>query len=783
MHSRYNLMALVLLALMLLSAGAPVLAQTTATTELEGYISSQEYNITYTITGQDPSLQNLTLNFNGEGTGNNITGSINGLIETLNKTAMIDASMDYQTSIIASEYSIQSQAESSLAINLVLNMTQVQPNQTGIPVEILNLSITVTSSSNSTGTINETFTHSTTTARLSIVDGMTIIGMGEGDIVLDIYSSQDSYSNMDNMTQYLSGTATIDFNSGNPLVDNQLAMLVYQMLSQANLSQTVESMLQASNATILNLNITVNLDPANAAINIQYDIRYQGPATLAMPGIGGAGFPSSMNQTMMPNLTSTTPRAVPVEPVNLSMEAHLSVDTIDTGQGYNYQLNGSFTMESSKNLLAYTGIDYFRIDGVIDNGNYNITIVLAGSDPYTAAPLIKGLIETSLLLDTPVNVTINTGPDVTVYELTENGLAQLTSKTYTSRGPLAIVVEVGDTIVEAYNETMRMEAAGSIDVPAIAFIAFKGIEVNASSLKAGLPEPLMLTTDYNISIGKIGVKLDKNSIIMPQAEIRVLTIDEANTTLASYGYTAVGEGVAVSGIEGSGVVVISMDDIPEDLVVVRVTDNGTVQELDYTIVDGKIIAVTPGFSMIIPAEKIGQAPTGEERAQDNQTSQNQTNQTTGEAGQAEQNQTETTAGEDQNTTVTNETNTTVPVGDETGTGGQPAQNATETAPPSDTAGSTGTQQEQEETQEETTGQDTEEPAQPTEQTQPPSEGATGSGEQASEETSTGQQPSGGQPVEEAQGAEGTTQEGRSTLAIALIALVVIAIAAAVLLRR
>ncbi|MEB3787759.1 MAG: hypothetical protein GSR78_03285 [Desulfurococcales archaeon] len=771
-------MALVLLALMALSAGAPVLAQTTATTELEGYVSSQEYNITYTITGQDPSLQNLTLNFHGEGNGNIITGSVSGLVETLNKTAMIDASIDYQTSIIASEYSIQTQTESSLAINLVLNMTQMQPNQTGIPVDVLNLSITVTGSSNSTGNMNETFTHSTTTARLSLVDGMKIIGMGEGDIVLDIYSSQDSYSNMVNMTHHLLGAATIDFNSGNPFVDNQLAMLVYQMLSQANLTQTVESMLQASNATILNLNITVNLDAANAAINIQYDIRYQGSATLAMPGIGSGGFPSNTSQAMMPNLTSTTPRAVPVEPVNLSMEAHLSVDTIDAGQGYNYQLNGSFMIGSSKNLLAYTGIDYFRIDGIVDEGSYNITIVLAGSDPYTAAPLIKGLIEASLLLDTPVNVTVNTGPDVTVYELTESGLAPLTSKTYASRGPLAIVVEIGDTIVEAYNETMRIEAGDSINVPAIAFIAFDSIEVNASSLRAGLPEPLMLTTDYNISLGKIGVKLDKNSIIMPQAEIRVLTIEEANASLVGLGYVAAGEGIAVSGIEGSGVVVISMDSIPEDLVVVRVTDNGTVQELDYTVVDGKIIAVTPGFSMIIPAEKIGQAQTGEDRTQENQT-----NQTTGEPGQAEQNQTETTPGEDQNTTVTNETNTTVPVGDETGTEDQPAQNTTETTPPSDTTGSTGTQQEQEETQEETTGQDTEEPAQPAEPTQPASEGTTGGGEQASEETSTGQQPSDGQPVEEVQGTEGTEQEGRSTLAMALIALVVIAVAAAVLLRR
>ena len=767
MHSRYNGLALSLLALMLVSVGAPVLAQTTAITELEGYVSSQEYSITYTITGHDPSLQNLLLNFHGEGTSNNITGSFNGLVETLNKTAMVDASIDFQSSIMASEYSIRSQAESSLAINLVLNMTQMQTSQAGFPVDMLNLSVMATSLSNSTSTINETFTYSTITAKLSLVDGMKIIGIGEGDIVVDIYSSQDSYSNTANATHHITGAAIIDFNSGNPFVDNQLAMLVYQMLMQANLTQTVEGILDASNATIINLNITVNLDAANAAVNIQYDIRYQGTTTLAMPGINSAGFPNNMSQVIMPNLTSTTPRAVPVEPVNLSMEAHLRVETIDAGQGYNYQLNGSFMMESSKNLLAYTGIDYFRFDGIVDKGIYNITIVLAGSDPYTAAPLIKGLIETSLLLDTPVNVTVNTGPDVTVYELTENGLAPLTSKTYTSRGPLAIIVEIGDTVVEAYNETMRIKAGDGVDVPAVAFIAFDSIEVNASSLRAGLPEPLMLTTDYNISLGKVSVKLDKNSIITPQAEIRVLTVEEANASLVGLGYVAAGEGVAVSGIEGSGVVVISMNNIPEDLVVVHVTDNGTVQELDYTVVDGKIIAVTPGFSMIIPAEKIGQAPIGEERTQDNQT-----NQTTGETGQAEQNQTEATPGEDQDSAVTNETNTTIPVGGGAETGDQAAQNATETTQPYETVGGTGTQQEQEKAQEETDGQVTTEPGQPS------AEDTAGGGE-----STTGQQPSGSQPVEEAQGTEETTREDKGTLAIALIALVVIAVAAAVLLRR
>ncbi len=771
----YSSTALLLLALIALSAGAPVLAQQTGAAELEGYVGEQNYTVTYTIAGYSPSLENITLDFYGEATGNAITGYIDGVMKTQNKTMVVDAVVEYRTTVTVDGYSLQSLSDVDASLNLIVDLTQMQANQTTpFPVDKLNLSIAVTSSSNTTGDVNETYTSTSATVKLSLVDGMQIIGFGQGDIVMDLYLDQDSYSNMANRTQHLEGTFIIDFNSGNPFVDNQLAAFLYQMLAQVNLSQAISNTLETANATIINLEVSLTLDAANAAIKIEYDIRYQGPETLTIPGFSKANMQHDIGSMPFTNMTMQTPLAVPVEPLNFSMSTYMEVSTIDSGLGYDYKFTGNLTVESSKNMLAYTGIDHVGVDGHVDNGSYSIIITVAGSDPYTAAPLIKGLIDASIGAGTPVNVTITTGPNVTVYEVTSNGLEPLTSKTYTSQGPLAIVVEVGGTLVEASNDTIRISGTGPVSVPAMAFMAYDSLESNTSVVKANIPEPMMLAAAYNISFSSVSVELDKGSILHPGAEIRVLTIDEANASLTGLGYAAAGPGIAVNGVDGSGIVVIDLDTIPDGLVVVRVLHNGTIQELDYTVVDGKIIAATPGFSMIIPAVEVASSQEPDTGGQqDNDTT---VNETAPDSGQQDQNQTETETGdtESQDDTITNETDTTMSTNETSTETGD--QNTTETTPPSEPATGTGTPQETETSNEETKQEVT------TPQTGPAT-GGSESGDQATTEPETIGQAKETQPVENATTTSGTQVGGNNTLVMAAVALLIIAIVAVVLLRR
>ncbi len=420
------------------------------------------------------------------------------------------------------------------------------------------------------------------------------------DLIGDVYSNTTMKDPV-NAASHFWGNLTIDFNTGNQFQDVMYANMIAQVLTNL------------VNQFGLQNNVTLTVDNEKGVVTISFDF-YLEPGMMAQPMPGMPGVPGmGMGQGMgMEHMQMPVMLAGFTEDVNLiySLQCSIQVDTSKATGSFEASVTGipaDFFGVNSFNLQASLGYD--------EQANTTTLQVRASVDgidsPASAFYPLVMTAKLGLMKFSDAKV-VFIGKDGVAYRLDSSELTEvvITMENRTLINDLKLV----------YNGTVygfgrggellvRGPKGGHVVIPAMGNYTKIMVE-NAfkATIRAGSGKVIALAHNLQVEIsnpmGSFKVKF-KNTLFKGSLGITTLDPAQANSLLpAEMQGSVVGPGMQVTGVlSGCGEVEIPLTKTPKDPALARILPDGTVEVIsNVKVVNGVMKASVPGFSVLVPID-------------------------------------------------------------------------------------------------------------------------------------------------------------------------------------
>ena len=808
-----QLASIAILVLLLLTSMAP-LTQTAIAGEGEGVevnvsLGEDSYSLELYTKGYNENLTNMYLDSYLKATRDMVNGYIKAWFMSENLTEFSASSKGYMD-FEATNTTFSLSWMNELAASFMLNSSIIDPNspQAMLPTSIYLL---LKADMQMDMETNETDATMKLSLKPNITDGLPYVlnsigiplPMVTGDFALWLNITLDSYTNMQQNVTKGKVSIYIDFETGNPAADAQLAAMIQSGLVMFLNEQMLKNMLESMGIVDPSVTLEMNLMPGDSSI-FYIEIEYEGKIAQANMGpIGGGQAPVDTG-----NLTSIikTPSFTPVEnDVRSTVEWSLSIEsTATTGIQYNLTIDGYIKGNyTAPEAVLTTG--ELEAWAKVDNGNYEIYIRMGSSytSPVTGLLTAKeiGYILYAILPEgTPITFNFDTSGYVMVVDTSMSPPQEVDTLTF-SAGDLSkplpldnLGIIYGDTIIDTSGGVLTIVSSEVVELDYDAAALVDGIDAQAPGVKINIGARSVAVQDFIVSLDPNGdmdseasVNIRTGSVVDDALSLEVMDKGDAEQLIDTGKYTVVGTPLKAQGlVQGEAEVSLNIDPGAGNVKIIKITDDGQVEVIENVVQStSKVRFTTDSFSTFIPVVE-------KEVAEETTTT------TTEET-------TTTTTQETTTTTATKETTTTPTTTQETTTETETIPIETEETTTTPTATTTTTTPTP--TQTETTQTQTEEATTTTEETTTPTRtiprpGATTTEQQTTETTPSPtqtqteaqkpqeeqreQQPSPQPPPEESPTATQSPpkEEGRiNPVLIGVAALIIIIIAAVVLLRR